>query len=349
MDSVARLLTSIDADARQIATEQARLQNSLAVLDLAVQKQSMYVAKLDSQYRILEAERQPLLQLFVRSVLADLRMGRWALLDALLDSENLADFLAKRAAMIRLREFTQSRAIESARGLTKICDLEDLSLDEAKKLEEGKIQIEGALKLFAEREDALGKVRKQAEIDRNLLIAQQSRLDKSNSLLSEQLHEKSAAIEQVATMVETKLDKLSTSGTFASLKGLLPWPVDGSLANRFGKKRHRKLETVTENPGIDVAADAVKPVHAVAPGTVKTVTWLRGFGNICIVQHEGDHHTVYARLGEVLLKQGDVIDTQTVVGFPGFDAEHENYVVHFEVWAGKEKQDPIAWLAPAKK
>ncbi len=157
------------------------------------------------------------------------------------------------------------------------------------------------------------------------------------------------AIEQVATMVETKVDKLSSSEAFASLKGLLPWPVDGSLASRFGKKRHRKLETVTENPGIDVAAVASKPVHAVAPGTVKTVTWLRGFGNICIVQHEGDHHTVYARLGEVLLKQGDVIDTQTVVGYPGFDAEHESYVVHFEVWAGKEKQDPIAWLAPAKK
>ncbi|MBL0060140.1 MAG: peptidoglycan DD-metalloendopeptidase family protein [bacterium] len=349
MDSVARVLSSIDAEARQIVTEQARLQDSVRVLDLAVQKQSTYVAKLDSQYRILEAERQPLLQLFARSVLTDLRMGRWALLDALLGSENLADFLAKRAAMPRLRTSAQSRAIESARGLIEIRDLEDLSLDETKRLAEGKSQIEEALKLFTEREEVLSKVRKQAEIDRNLLITQQSRLDKSNALLSEQLREKSAAIEQVATMVETTVDKLSSSGTFASLKGLLPWPVDGSLASRFGKKRHHKLETVTENPGIDVATDATKPVHAVAPGTVKTVTWLRGFGNICIVQHEGDHHTVYARLGEVLLKQGDVIDTQTVVGYPGFDTEHENYVVHFEVWAGKEKQDPIAWLAPAKK
>ncbi len=349
MDSVARALSSIDAETRQIATQQQRLQDTLTVLNSAVQTQEAYVAELDSQYRILEAERQPLLQLLARSVLADLRMSRWALLDALLGSENLADFLSKRAAMTRLRESTQARAAESAQGLVKIRDLEDLSLDEAKKLAESRSRVEIALAQFAQRGAELSIVRKQAEIERNLLVAQQSRLDKSNTLLTKQLHEKFEALNQLATIVETKVDNLSATGTFASLKGLLPWPVDGSLTGRFGKKRHRKLETVTENPGIDVTADVVKPVYAVAPGTVKTVTWLRGFGNICIVQHEGDHHTVYARLSEVLLKQGDVIDTQTVVGYPGFDAEHENYVLHFEVWAGKEKQDPIAWLAPGKK
>ncbi len=173
------------------------------MFDLAVQKQSTYVAKLDSQYRILEAERQPLLQLFARSVLADLRMGRWALLDALLGCENLADFLAKRAAMTRLRESAQLRAVESARGLFEIRNLEDLSLDEAKKLAEGKSQIKEALKLFTEREEALGKVRKQAEIDRNLLIVQQSRLEKSNTLLASNCSKQVAAIEISCKMLET--------------------------------------------------------------------------------------------------------------------------------------------------
>ncbi len=54
-------------------------------------------------------------------------------------------------------------------------------------------------------------------------------------------------------------------------------------------------------------------------------------------------------LAKVLVKQDDVIDASTIVGYPGFDPERESYGIHFEVWSGKEKQDPIAWLAPAKK
>ncbi len=349
MDSIAQVLSTIDGEIRDLSKQQAGLQDSLKALEAALVRQTQVVAALDSQYRILEAERQPLLKVLSRSVMADLRLGRWAMLDILMGSKNLADYLSRRSAMTRLRETAKRRAVETARGLMEIHVLEDASLDQAKLLGEHKSQIESLLLYLAERETDLLAAKKLARIERDLLVAQQTKLEKSDKLLRDQLRQQESSLQQVASLVESEVKKPQTNGTFLSLKGLLPWPTEGSVAARFGKKTHRKLETVTENPGVDLRTEAESPVRAVASGKVTTVTWLRGFGHLCIIQHEGDHHTVYARLGEVLVQQGDVIDRETIIGYPGFDPERNFYGLHFEVWSGKDKQDPIAWLAPAKK
>lgn len=350
MDSVARVLSSLDSEIRALYDQQRGLKDSLKVLGRALDHQSAVVSKLDSQYRILEAERQPLLRVLARSIMADLRLDRWAMLEILLGSENLMDFMDRRAAVSRMRDSAKRRAVESARGLHNIQALEDLSIDETRRLNEQRDQVQSVLTNLATQETELAIARDLARAERELLIREQKTVEKSAVLVEEQVKQKELAVRQVETIVESQAKQISAaSATFLSLKGTLPWPVKGELVSRFGKKRHKKLETVTENPGIDLVSAAGVPVRAVAAGKVSTVTWLRGFGNVCIVQHEGDHHTVYARLSEVLVQQGDNIDPQTIVGYTGFDAEKNSYGMHFEVWSGKEKQDPLAWLGPAKK
>lgn len=349
MDSVARVLSSIDGEIRGLSLQKQKLEDSLNALEAAIVRQSVVAAALDSQYRILEAERQPLLKILSRSVLADMRLGRWAMLDILLGSQNLADYLSRRSAMTRLRETAKRRAVQTARGLIEIHALEDESLNQVKLLSENRSRVEEVIVTLAQREVELAGARQSARTKRDLLVKQQSALEKSSKLIAEQVREKETSLRQVASMVESEASKTRTDGTFISLKGLLPWPTESSVASRFGKKTHRTLETVTENPGIDLRTEAGSPVRSVASGIVTTVTWLRGFGHLCIVQHEGDHHTVYARMSEVLVRQGDVIDSSTIIGYPGFDPERNFYGLHFEVWSGKDKQDPIAWLAPAKK
>lgn len=349
LDSLGLELSRIDRETRLLKQQSQELQDSVTRLELAIGRQALVVAQLDSQYRILEAERQPLLRILTRAVLSDLRLGRWAVLDALLGSKSPGEFLRRRAAMTRLRETTKQRAFESAQSLRDLKEVEDQSLTETARLAEQKRTVESVLEQIVSRENSLLEARALAELQRTELVKQQRDLAKSDKLLREQFKQVAAALDTVTSFVSVPSAITSPLGNFLSLKGVLPWPASGSVASRFGKKHHRKLETVTENPGVDLKVEEGTPVHAVARGKVTAVTWLRGFGHLCIVQHEGDHHTVYAKLGEVLVKQDDVIDASTIVGYPGFDPERESYGIHFEVWSGKEKQDPLTWLAPAKK
>lgn len=349
MDSLSRELTRLDEQIRILNEASNSLRDNLASVGQELAQQEVIVARLDSQYRILEAERQPLVSLLTRAVLADARFSRWAILDALLGSGSPSEFLGRRTAMSRLRESVQLRAKESALALREIEALEDASLTETAKLQAQRQATQELLASIAEQEEELVKHRERAIQKKLELATRQTIVNRSAVLAKEQLRQASATLDTVALAIRNSAVLESSKISFSTLKGELPWPARGSISSRFGKKRHRSLETVTENPGIDLTIAEGNPIRAVAAGQVTTVTWLRGFGNVCIVRHDSDHHTVYARLGEVLVRQDDMIDPSTIIGYPGYDPERDTYGLHFEIWSGKEKQDPLTWLAPVNR
>lgn len=349
MDSLSRELTRLDEEIRRLKEASNSLRDSLGSVKLELDRQEVIVARLDSQYRILEAERQPLIGLLTRAVLADTRFSRWAVLDALLGSGSPSDFLGRRAAMTRLRESVQHRAKESALALREIEALEDASLTETARLQAQRQATTELLASIAAQEELLFQNRERALQKKLELASKQAIVNRSAGLAKEQLRQATATLDTVALAIRSSSTLESSKISFSTLKGELPWPARGSISSRFGKKRHRSLETVTENPGIDLTVAEGNPIRAVAAGQVTTVTWLRGFGNVCIVRHDSDHHTVYARLGQVLVRQDDMIDPSTIIGYPGYNPERDSYGLHFEIWSGKEKQDPLTWLAPENR
>lgn len=348
MDSLSRELAGLNQEIRVLQTNNRALQDSLMTLSSTILGQERTVAVLDSQYRILEAQRQPLVGILTKAVLADVRFSRWAVLDALLGSDSPGELLSRRMGMERLREATQQRAEESAKSLRELRALEDETNLATARLNERRTELGALLEQIGLQERELTLARDIALLQQAELLKKQAAVEQTQALSSAQAKQVSASLDTLAHKILSDRNAHVPSTEFGALKGALPWPASGSVASRFGKKRHRRLETVTENPGIDLKVPQGSPVRSVSPGKVKTVTWLRGFGNVCIVQHEGDHHTVYARLSEVLVRPEDTIDQTTILGYPGFDPERDTYVVHFEVWSGKEKQDPLAWLAPRR-
>jgi septal ring factor EnvC (AmiA/AmiB activator) len=97
--------------------------------------------------------------------------------------------------------------------------------------------------------------------------------------------------------------------------------------------------------GIVLRVPEGTPVHAVAAGTVVYANWLRGFGNLIIVDHGQQYMTVYA-YNQALLKQvGDRVvsgDTIATVGATGGQVESGLY---FEIRHGGAPVDPAQWLA----
>lgn len=129
------------------------------------------------------------------------------------------------------------------------------------------------------------------------------------------------------------------------LKGKLPWPVHGEVVSRFGKFKHPKLKTVTENPGIDIAAKKGTKVVAVLDGVVTAITWLRSYGNTIIIDHGDGYYTVYAHVIDIQVTQNTYVTAGEVIASVGDSGSLEGPKLHFELYGNKEKLNPETWLA----
>ncbi len=127
-------------------------------------------------------------------------------------------------------------------------------------------------------------------------------------------------------------------------RGKLPWPTAGQVVARFGQQRNRQLNTVTDNPGIDIRAKSGAPVRAVLDGLVTTVTYLRGYGTTVIIDHGKNLYTVYTHLEDVAVAEENYVDQGQVIAQVGGNGSLDGAKLHFEVWANQQKQDPGAWL-----
>ena len=103
-------------------------------------------------------------------------------------------------------------------------------------------------------------------------------------------------------------------------------------------------EVVYDNPGIDAEVQTGSAVKAVCRGKVSGVYKVAGYGNVVIVNH-GEYYTVYGNLSSVSVSAGSSVNSGQTVGTAGADPDDSRRgSVHFEVWKGREKQNPAAWI-----
>ncbi len=121
------------------------------------------------------------------------------------------------------------------------------------------------------------------------------------------------------------------------IKGKLLKPCEGKVVAGFGVLVDERYGTKIKNNGIDIRVPRGSPVKAAAKGKVVYVGWLTGYGNVVIVEHDG-FHTVYSRLREVLVKEGQKVLAGTVIGKAGSEP------IHFELRVGGEAVDPEPYL-----
>ena len=132
---------------------------------------------------------------------------------------------------------------------------------------------------------------------------------------------------------------------FEKNRGKLPWPCDGSVMGRFGKRTHpvyKSIEMPFSN-GIDIAVAKGAPVNSVFNGEVKKIIVMPGYNKCVLVQH-GSFFTFYCKLASVDVKAGDKIKTGQKIGT--VDTIDGQTQVHFQLWEGNKPQDPEKWLRP---
>jgi len=141
--------------------------------------------------------------------------------------------------------------------------------------------------------------------------------------------------------VETVPEPGGALVTFSALRGQLRLPVRGELTRRFGTPRGA---AGTEAKGVFIRAPEGQPVRAIAGGKVVYADWMRGFGNLLIVDHGEAYLSIYAN-NESLLKQvGDPVALGETIATTGASGGNEESGLYFELRHLGRAFDPLRWV-----
>jgi len=184
------------------------------------------------------------------------------------------------------------------------------------------------------------------------------KIKQNKNLLAQSLEEKKQSLEQLKNIltslekgrpnrqmqVETQIKWEQLSGSFLKNKGKFNWPVQGQLLHEFGRIKNPELKTVLNNTGIDIKATRGKEVRCIFPGVVSLITYMSGFGNMVIVDHNDGYYTVYAHMDEIRVNAGEFVEGGGSIGSVGESGSLEGPKLHFEIYGNNNNLNPLSWL-----
>jgi septal ring factor EnvC (AmiA/AmiB activator) len=131
------------------------------------------------------------------------------------------------------------------------------------------------------------------------------------------------------------------SGEFAALRGKLRLPVRGEVTNRFGAQRAEG----TSWKGLFLRAAEGAEVKSVAAGQVVFSDWLRGFGNLLIIDHGDGYLTVYGNNESLFRQAGDKVKAGDAVASVGNSGGNAESGLYFELRHQGQALDPLKWVS----
>jgi len=132
----------------------------------------------------------------------------------------------------------------------------------------------------------------------------------------------------------------SVSGNFATLKGKLRLPIRGEVTNRFGSNRE---DSGISWKGLFIRASAGTEVKVVANGQVVFADWLRGFGNLIIVDHGDGYMSLYGNNQALLKVVGNNVQAGDAIAAVGNSGGNESNGLYYELRRQSLPFDPLSW------
>jgi septal ring factor EnvC (AmiA/AmiB activator) len=137
-------------------------------------------------------------------------------------------------------------------------------------------------------------------------------------------------VAELARAVPSMVPSLPGEARFSALRGRLPLPVRGELSGRFG--------------GLFIRTPGGQAVRAVARGRVVYADWMRGFGNLLILDHGENYLSIYANNEALLKRVGDVVEGGEPLAVTGASGGNEETGLYFEMRHLGRPFDPRQWV-----
>ena len=131
---------------------------------------------------------------------------------------------------------------------------------------------------------------------------------------------------------------------FPGQKGLLEPPVNGTVITLFGQKIKGKFESATTSNGIDIRVKKGLEIKAVYDGKIIHSGYLRGYGNLIIIDHGHQYFSMISRAADFYTAEGTKISKGEIIGMTGDGDPLYGEGLHFEIRKGAKPEDPLLWF-----
>lgn len=145
---------------------------------------------------------------------------------------------------------------------------------------------------------------------------------------------------------KTNLANLNTDKKLLSVAkklNLKKYPVDGKLVAHFGEQRSLENSKMGKWKGVVFSVAEEKPVKAIKPGKVVFSDYLRGYGNLIIIDHGKGYFSVYGNNSSLEKDIGDKVAEGDIVSRVG-SKNSDLTVLYFELRHNGKPIDPAQWL-----
>ncbi len=263
------------------------------------------------------------------------RLGRLGYLQTLATADSGEAFLRG----LQLLSFLASRDARLLR------DYEG-SLAELAVKERNLAALRAAIAGVAAETRAAEKALQRARAEKATLLARLERAAEEQRSSVAALEDKTARLEALLELLETRGRALPAgSASIRRYKGALDWPARGKVVVPFGRIANPRFpRTFLRSNGWTIDAPTGTPVRAVFAGDVVYAQWLKGYGNLVVLDHGDGVFTLYGHLMTGTAPRGTRVALGEVLGRVADPPEEEVAGVYFEIRESRASVDPRGWL-----
>jgi len=167
---------------------------------------------------------------------------------------------------------------------------------------------------------------------------------KINKILKEELVHSSKKLNQLISRLENKIAHGEGLDIRDKKGNLLP-PVKGNLLNNFGRERDKIYNTYIVHNGVSIRVRKGAPVRSVFNGKVLYTGTLDGYGNIIIIGHGMNYHSLYGHLDEIISSTGKTVRSGQIIGRSGDSGSVKGEALYFEMRYKGKPIEPTGWLS----
>lgn len=250
--------------------------------------------------------------------------------------------------------FSQSNTAVLQRNLTYYqyfsrhrLDLIKIARQDFEKLSEKEEQISAAKlaleQLLASQRQQKNNLTRDKSKRKKILTGLDKELKKQGRHLT-QLEENASNLKQLIDSISEILTDIPappiSHKKFASLRGKLSWPVKGKVKKLFGRP---KPPSNLRWQGVTIQAAVGNNVRAISHGRVAFADWLRGMGNLIIIDHGQGYLSLYGHNQSLYKSAGEWVEAGDIIASIGDSGGQKKPGLYFEIRKKGKPQNPSRW------
>lgn len=145
---------------------------------------------------------------------------------------------------------------------------------------------------------------------------------------------------QKQRQASSKKEFIPAQGGFSQQKGRMLYPISGRIVKSYGQKN--KTTGLSAN-GLAMRANKTgeNSIRSIYEGRVIFSNWLKGFGNLIIIEHGQGYMSLYGNNQVLNKKEGDIVAAREAIAVYQQDANNHFY---FEIRRKGKATNPKPWF-----